>query len=250
MATALRTANPVWNEKMIQDLAAKQQAPAATMTVQGAVGKTAIMMGLLIATAAASWSLTAKGSGMAIPLAIGGAIGGLILVLISVFKPTVSPITGPLYAIAEGLFLGAISMVFNAAYPGIAGQAVGITFAVAGIMLVLYSQRILRATPAFTKGVVGATGAIFLVYMATWILGFFGVRVPYIHGAGPIGIIFSLVVVGIAALNLVLDFDLIERGAQAGMPKYMEWFASIGLMVTLVWLYIEILHLLAKLNRD
>ncbi|MFP4353607.1 MAG: Bax inhibitor-1/YccA family protein [Phycisphaerae bacterium] len=249
MARALRTANPVWNETLIRDMAAEQAREARTMTISGAVAKTAVLLGLLLAAAAGSWSLAMDNPSLTMPLTIGGAIGGLILVLISVFHPKSSPIVGPLYGIAEGIFLGAISMVFNAAYPGIVGQAVGITFAVAGIMLVLYSQRILRATPGFTKGLIAATGAVCMVYFVSFLLRLFGVSVPYIHGSGVIGILFSLVVVVIASLNLILDFDLIEHGAAHQLPKHMEWFAAIGLMVTLVWMYIEILRLLAKLNR-
>ena len=175
-------------------------------------------------------------------------VGGLIAALVTVFKPTAAPITTPLYAAFEGLLLGGLSLVFEARYPGIVINAVGLTFGTLAVLLLAYSSGLIRPSENFKLGVVAATGAVALLYLVSMVLGFFGKTVPFIHDSGPIGIGFSLFVVGLAALNLVLDFDFIERGAAAGAPKYMEWFGAFGLLVTLVWLYIEILRLLAKLQ--
>ena len=179
----------------------------------------------------------------------GGLIAGLVLALITIFAPKAAPFTSPLYALAEGLFLGALSAFVEMQYPGIAFQAVGLTFCTLFAMLVLYTTGVIRATPAFRRGIMAATFGIMMIYLLSWILRMFGVEVPYIHGSGLVGIGFSLFVVVIAAMNLVLDFDLIEEGAKRGSPKYMEWFAAFGLLVTLVWLYIEILRLLSKLRQ-
>jgi uncharacterized YccA/Bax inhibitor family protein len=179
---------------------------------------------------------------------IGALIGGLVLAFATIFKPTWAPYTGPLYAACQGFFLGAVTNIVNQFYPGIAVQAVSLTFGVTFLMLFLYGTRIIRVTDKLAAGIAAATGAIFLVYLATWVLGFFGVRVPYIHESGMIGIGFSVFVVGLAAFNLLLDFAFVERGAYQGAPKYMEWYAAFGLMVTLIWLYMEILRLLMKLQ--
>jgi len=176
-------------------------------------------------------------------------IGGFVLALVTVFKKEWSPVTAPLYALLEGLALGGISSFLDTAYPGIAIQAVGLTFGTLFVMLFLYTTGVLRATRKFVIGVVAATGAIFLVYMADFVMGFFGRNVPLLNDSGPWGIAISGIIVVVAALNLILDFDLIERGVQAGAAKYMEWYGAFGLMVTLVWLYLEILRLLAKSRR-
>jgi uncharacterized YccA/Bax inhibitor family protein len=182
------------------------------------------------------------------PLLLVGAVGGLIVALVTVFKPTWAPVSAPIYALLEGLVIGGVSAVAEARFPGIVIQAVGLTFGTCLALLLAYKSRLIRATENFKLGVVAATGGIFLFYVITMILGFFGVRIPLIYQSGPVGIIFSLVVVVIAALNLVLDFDFIEQGAARGAPRYMEWYAAFGLMVTLIWLYIEILNLLMKLR--
>jgi uncharacterized YccA/Bax inhibitor family protein len=181
----------------------------------------------------------------------GGAIGGLVLALITVFKKTWSPVTAPLYALVEGFFLGAISAVYNAKFDGIVMQAVMLTFGIMFALLFAYRSGLIKATENFKLGVVAATGGIALVYLASIVLGFFGINIPMIHEAGWVGIAFSLFVVAIASLNLVLDFDFIETGVEQGAPKYMEWYGAFGLMVTLVWLYLELLRLLSKLqSRD
>jgi uncharacterized YccA/Bax inhibitor family protein len=179
----------------------------------------------------------------------GGLIGGLVLALVTVFKKQWSPITAPLYALCEGLALGGISAFLEMSYHGIAIQAAGLTFAVTAVMLVLYTSGMVRATPKFTMGVMAATGGIFLVYMVDMILRIFGHQVPLLNSAGPLGIGVSVVIVIVAALNLILDFDFVETGAHAGAPKYMEWYGAFGIMVTLVWMYLEILRLLAKMRE-
>jgi uncharacterized YccA/Bax inhibitor family protein len=181
---------------------------------------------------------------------IGGAIGGFVLALVTAFKKEWSPVTAPLYALVEGFFLGSISAIYNAQFEGIVLQAVMLTFGTLFALLFAYRTGLIKATENFKLGVAAATGGIFLIYLATIVLGLFGIKIPYIHESGIIGIGFSLFVIVIAALNLVLDFDFIESGVEAGAPKYMEWYGAFGLMVTLVWLYIEFLRLLAKLRGD
>ena len=218
------------------------------MTLMGTVHKTGALLVLLLITASLTWGMVYGGKASVGIFAIGGLIGGLIFALATCFKPHWAPFTAPLYAACEGLLLGAISALMERQFPGIVLQAVGLTFGTLFALLGAYRSGLIKATENFKLGVVAATGGIFLVYLVTMVLGLFGIGVPYIHGSGTIGICFSLFVVVIAALNLVLDFDFIENGAEAGAPKYMEWYGAFGLMVTLIWLYIEILHLLAKLR--
>jgi uncharacterized YccA/Bax inhibitor family protein len=179
----------------------------------------------------------------------GGLIGGLVFAVITIFKKTWAPYTAPVYAILEGLVIGGISAYAESQFKGIVFQAVALTFGTLLSLLVAYRSGVIKVTEKFRLGVVAATGAIFLVYIVSMVLGFFGVSVPLIYSGGTIGILFSLFVVVIAALNLVLDFDFIERGAVEGAPKYMEWYGAFGLMVTLIWLYIEFLRLLTKLRQ-
>lgn len=221
------------------------------MTLGGTIFKTAILLGLTLATTIASFLAAANG----IPVRswmIAGVVGGLVFGLITSFKPTWAAVTGPLYALAEGLLLGAVSAHYEARFPGIAISAAGCTIGTLAALLLAYQTGLVRATANFRLGVIAATGGICLFYLVSFVLGFFGIHIPYIHESGWIGIGFSLVVVTIAALNLVLDFDFIEQGAANGAPKYMEWYAAFGLLVTLVWLYLEILRLLAKImgRRD
>ena len=245
----MRTANPALGSKTYQNLA---YAPgrAEAMTIAGATNKTLILLGLVVIAAAWTWHLffTSKSPEIVMPWVLGGLVGGFIFALITIFKKTAAPVTAPIYAILEGLFLGGISAIMELEFPGIVLQAVGLTFGTLFCMLMLYKTGTIQVTEKFKMAVVAATGAVFLVYLTSLVLGLFGVRVPYIHEGGTIGIGFSLVVVGIAALNLVLDFDFIEQGEKVGAPKYMEWYGAFGLMVTLIWLYIEILRLLAKLR--
>ena len=245
----MRTANPALNSKTFQEYASRTGV-VDSMTIQGTVNKTAILLCCLLLSAGWTWNMFyASGNPAAVmPWMIGGAIGGLVVALITVFKKTAAPITAPIYALLEGLFIGGISSIFEAQYPGIVIQAVGLTFGTLFALLFAYKSGFIKATENFKLGVVAATGSIMLIYVASMILGFFGIRIPFIHDSGPLGILFSLVVVVIAALNLVLDFDFIEHGAEQGAPKFMEWYAAFGLIVTLVWLYIEILRLLSKLR--
>jgi uncharacterized YccA/Bax inhibitor family protein len=241
----MRSANPALNPKTFTGL---PSVGAEAMTVQGAVNKTGVLFLCLLATAAWAWNRTTAGEDVTPWIAI-GAIGGFIVALVTIFKKNWSPVTAPIYALLEGLVLGGISALLEQQSHGIAMQAAGLTMATLFCLLLAYSSGMIRATENFKMGVVAATGAVVLVYLASMILGLFGHTIPYIHDNGLIGIGFSLLVVGIAAMNLVLDFDLIETGAQNGAPKYMEWYGAFGLMVTLVWLYIEMLRLLSKLRR-
>jgi uncharacterized YccA/Bax inhibitor family protein len=177
-----------------------------------------------------------------------GVFGGFILALVTIFKKEWSPITAPLYALAEGLFLGALSAFMETRYPGIGIEAVSLTFGTLFVLLIAYQSGLIKVTQKFRLGIIAATGGICVFYLMQMLLGFIGVRFASINGSGVIGIGFSLVVVAVAALNLVLDFDFIEQGVQAGAPKYMEWYGAFGIMVTLVWLYIEILRLLSKMR--
>ncbi|MHC4759306.1 MAG: Bax inhibitor-1/YccA family protein [Planctomycetota bacterium] len=239
----MRTSNPALNANVFTVAAYEE----TSMTINGTVNKTGILVILAFASAAWTWHLFSIGANFT-PLMLIGVFGGFITAIVTVFKKDWASVTAPIYAILEGLFLGGISAVLNARFPGIVIQAIFLTFGTLACLLMAYRSGLIRATENFKLGVVAATGGICLVYFISIILGFFGVQIPLIHSNGIIGIGFSLFVVVIAALNLVLDFDFIENGAQMGAPKYMEWYAAFGLMVTLVWLYIEILRLLAKLN--
>ncbi|MBI1311172.1 hypothetical protein GC176_07675 [bacterium] len=245
----MRSGNPALSKKSFEGFDILDQSHA--MTLNGTVVKTGILLALVTGSASLTWNAVLQQNANTGPLMMGGMIGGLIFGMVTCFKPNWSPVTAPIYAIAEGLFLGGLSAMINARYPGIAFQAVGLTFGTLASLLFAYSSGLIKATENFKLGVVAATGGICLVYLASIVMGFFGMSIPLIHGSGPVGIGFSVFVVIIAALNLVLDFDFIEHGAERGAPKYMEWYGAFGLMVTLIWLYIEILRLLAKLqSRD
>ena len=250
----MRSGNPVLNDKTFTrhvDLTGDDR-----MTLMGTVHKTAFLLILLVAFASSTWKMVMtvnlEGQMVAAPglfgYMIGGAIGGLIFALITFFKPTWAPVTAPIYAALEGLFIGALSAFAESKFPGIVLQATGLTFGILFALLGAYRSGLIKATENFKLGVAAATGGIFLVYMASFVLGMFGVTIPFLHDSTPIGIGISVFICIIAALNLVLDFDFIENGADQGAPKYMEWLGAFGLMVTLIWLYIEILHLLMKLR--
>jgi uncharacterized YccA/Bax inhibitor family protein len=247
----MRTGNPTLSDKAFAGFGHQYVEANQTMTLQGTVNKTGILLLLLFITAAWVWNMAYTDDTANIQLwMFGGLIGGLIMAIVTMVKPNFAPITAPLYAMLEGLALGAISIFFEMRYPGIVVQAIGLTMGILLALLMAYKSGLIKATENFKLGVVAATGGIFLVYMFSFVLGFFGINMPYIHQSGMIGIGFSLFVVVIASLNLVLDFDFIESGAENGAPKYMEWYGAFGLVVTLVWLYIEILRLLSKLNRN
>jgi uncharacterized YccA/Bax inhibitor family protein len=217
------------------------------MTLGGTVNKTGLSLLILLFTASFVWNRGAEDPALGGWILISG-VAGLIVAIVTVFKQTLAPYTTPIYAALEGVALGGISVVFEARYPGIVSQAVFLTFGTLGALLIAYRSGIVKATENFKLGVVAATGGIALLYVLSFILGFFGVSVPLIHSSGTFGILFSVFVVVIAALNLVLDFDFIEKGVEHGAPKHMEWYGAFGLLITLVWLYLEILHLLAKLQ--
>ena len=245
----MRTANPALNANTFTKYDQTEYA-ATTMSIQGVVNRTALLLILAMVSASWTWSLASdlENIGQAGPWIIGGAIGGFIFAIITIFAKKYAAFTAPIYALLQGLFLGGISAIFEVRFPGIVIQAVGLTFGTLFCLLFAYTSRLIKATENFKLGVFAATGGIFFVYLASFVMGFFGSGIGFIHSSGPIGIAFSLFVVVIAALNLVLDFDFIERGAKQGAPKYLEWYAAFGLMVTLVWLYIEILRLLSKLR--
>ena len=242
----MRTANPALSAGTFRGLSAA--GGERSMTIQGTVNRTIVLLLLLLLSAAWTWRLFyAAGDSSAIGVWLGaGAIGGLIVAVVTVFKKAWSPVLAPFYALLEGLVLGGVSSFFEVQYPGIVIQAVGLTFGTLFGLLMAYKSGLIRATENFKLGVFGATAGIAVFYLVTMVLGFFGIAIPYIHESGLVGIGFSLFVVVIAALNLVLDFDFIEQGAASGAPAYMEWYGAFGLMVTLVWLYLEILRLLAK----
>ena len=242
---ALRSGNPALTADTFTSIPRTSSENA--MTISGTVNKTALALAILFVAATYVWSQGAAG---ALPTGFiwGGFIGGFVVALVTVFKQTWAPYTTPLYAGLEGLALGGISFIFEQQYPGIVSQEIFLTFGTLGGLLLAYRSGVIRATENFKLGVVAATGGIGLVYFLSFILGFFGINIPLIHSSGTFGILFSLFVVVIAALNLVLDFDFIEEGAERGAPQYMEWYGAFGLLVTLVWLYLEILRLFVKLR--
>ncbi len=252
----MRSGNPALKDTTFLDLHSGTvvRRDGDAMTLVGTVNKTGLLLLLCVITATFAWSqigFTAAGAVGAGPYLWGGAIGGLVLALVTTFKKEWSPVTAPLYALVQGFFLGAISAMYNHRFEGIVLQAVMLTIGTLFALLFAYRSGLIRATENFKLGVVAATGGIALLYLVTMGLGMFGINVPYIHESGLIGIGFSLFVVVIAALNLVLDFDLIESGVEQNAPKHMEWYGAFGLMVTLVWLYVEFLRLLSKLqSRD
>jgi uncharacterized YccA/Bax inhibitor family protein len=223
---------------------------STTTTVQGTIGKTAVLLAILSFTAL--WSWNAIGSGQLPPaMILISAIGGFVVAMVTIFKPAAAPISAPIYAALEGVFLGALSQIvemrYHAKFPGIALQAVGLTAGVTFVMLFVYATGLVRVTEKLRAGIMMATGALCLFYMVTMLMRLFGAEMPLVWSSSPMGIGFSVLVVGLAAFNLLLDFDFIEQAAQSGAPKYMEWYGAFGLMVTLVWLYLEILRLLRKL---
>jgi len=234
----MRTSNPALgaNAFDVTDVTGER------MTVSGTANKTGLLLLILIATTVWSWSTQN-------PLWIGvGVFGGFIVALVTIFKKQWAAVTAPIYAALEGLFIGGVSSAFEAQYPGLVLQAAMLTFGTLAAMLAAYSSGVIKASQNFKLGVVAATGGIAIFYLVTMVLGFFHIHMPLMYGSGPVSIGFSVIVVVVAALNLILDFDFIASSASQGAPKYMEWYAAFGLMVTLVWLYLEILRLLSKLR--
>ena len=254
-----KSSNPIFGRSVFDRVQTGSQ--EGNMTVEGTVNKTGLMLLILTFAAVFTWrkffaaydysGTEAALSAVSVWLIVGG-IGGFITALVTVFGPRRAGITAPIYAVFEGVFLGGISALFESMYGGIVMRAVALTFGVFFSLLMLYRSGKIRATGKFRMGIMAATGGIALVYFVSFIASFFGANLGFLYGSSTFSIGFSLVVVVIAALNLILDFDFIERGAATGAPKYMEWYGAFGLMVTLIWLYLEILRLLAKLaaNRD
>lgn len=241
-----RSGNPALSKHSFSTLSRPLSAEKQ-MTIEGTVNKTALSLVLLMTTALYTWNLPVDSPKLG-ALTLVGIIGGLVLALVTVFKKHLAPYTVPAYALLEGLAIGAISSFFETRFPGIVTQAVFLTFGTLGALLIAYRSGWIKATENFKLGVFAATGGIALIYLLNFILGFFGSGMSMVHGSSTFGILFSVIVVVIAALNLVLDFDFIEEGAENGAPAYMEWYGAFGLLITLIWLYLEILRLLAKLN--
>jgi uncharacterized YccA/Bax inhibitor family protein len=244
-------ANPVLNEKAFQRADQLVGASEEAMSLEGTINKTAFLLLLVAGGAAWVWTRYFQSLDPAVimPYIVAGLIGGVVAALVTIFLPAWARISAPVYAAAQGLALGGISAFYEQRLHGIVFQAIGLTFGVLVVMLLAYRSGLIKVTDRFRMIVVAATGGIALLYFASIVLSFFGVTVPFIHQGGTFGIVFSLVVVGIAAANLALDFDFIQRGVEHGAPKLMEWYAAFGVMVTLIWLYLEILRLLSKLRR-
>lgn len=240
------TNNPILRESTF----AQPAIGAEVMTINGTIQKTAGLLFLLVCSGAYTWTVTRVDGGVAAaPWAIGGAVIGFILVLAMCFARQFSHFLAPAYALAEGLFLGAISAMMESQFHGIVFNAAALTVGTLAAMLVIYRTGLIKPTQRFYAGVFAATAAIAIVYVVSIVLNMFGREIPMIHQSGAVGIGFSLFVVAIAALNLIIDFDVIESGAANGAPRYMEWYAGAALLITLVWLYLEILRLLSKLNN-
>jgi uncharacterized YccA/Bax inhibitor family protein len=252
---ALRSHNPALRDKVFQNLPATGE----PMTINGTLARSGLLLVLMLITGAWTWHrfmLAIEAGGIPAglqtmqPFMWGGLIVGLVFAIASAFKPNWSPVTAPLYALAEGTFLGAISAIFEVQYHGIVLQAVMASIGVLVVMLFLYRSGVIKVTQKFRMGVFAATGGIMLLYLVSWGLSAFtSVDTSMLFAGGTLSILISVFVVCIAALNLVLDFDLIERAQAAGAPKYMEWYCGFALMVTLVWLYLELLRLLANSRR-
>ena len=244
-------ANPLLNEKAFRRVDQLVQTAGESMTIEGTINKTAFLLLLVAATAAWVWTryFQTLDPATVMPYMWAGLIVGLVAALVTIFLPAWARISAPVYAAAQGLALGAISAFYEQQLHGIVFQAVGLTFGVLAVMLIAYRTGVIKVTDRFRMIVVAATGGIALLYLVSIVLSFFNISIPFIHQGGTFGIIFSLVVVGIAAMNLALDFDYIQRGVEHGAPKVLEWYAAFGVMVTLIWLYLEILRLLAKIRR-
>jgi uncharacterized YccA/Bax inhibitor family protein len=249
-----KSGNPALSEKTFQQSIVVNQTEA--MTERGTLNKFFLLFLLVMGTASLTWNAYGQGKDV-FPWMIGGAIGGLIVAIVLAFKPMWATFLAPVYALFEGAFVGGISAFYNFAFKGaettgstggIVMQAVGLTFGVVIAMFALYRFRVIKATEKFKSVIFTATAGIAVFYLLAMVLRMFHIDMPLIHSSGTMGIVFSLVVVAVAALNLILDFDMIERGVEMSAPKYMEWYGAFGLLVTIVWLYLEILRLLAKLN--
>jgi len=245
-----KSGNPALSEKALNSVSMSTNY-AESMTLRGTLNKFGFMLLMLMGSAFYSWKEFTDGGNVTMLIWI-GLIGGLVVALIITFKKEWAPYLAPAYGLLEGLFLGAISAYYNEAFatkaPGIVMNAVGLTFGTAIAMYFLYSFKIIKATEKFKSVIMMATAGIAVFYLLSMVVRMFGVEMSFLHEGSLMGIGFSLVVVAVAALNLILDFDMIEQGTAAGAPKYMEWYCAFGLMVTIIWLYLEILRLLSKLG--
>lgn len=252
-----KTSNPVFSSNVFQE-AKSAFSTTGTMTMKGTINKSLLLLGIILVTAVITWRMSFSGNAYAMPLMFGGLIVGFIFSLITTFKPEKAHITAPIYAVCEGLVLGGISAMYALSYggedaglQGIVFNAIMLTIGVFAVMLYLYKERIIQPTRKFMIGLLAATGAICIVYLIDLVMGFFGSSIGFLHSSGPLGIGISLIIVAVAALNLILDFKNVEDGVNNNAPVYMEWYCAFGLMVTLVWLYMEILRLLSKFSsRD
>ena len=248
--TQIKSGNPGLNDRTFSGLPRPALA-SERMTLQGTIHKSFLLLIVLMAAALWPWSqfLATGNPGVVLLPVMVGAIGGLVLALIISFRPMTAPYLAVPYAALEGLVIGGISAVLEKKYPGIAIQATALTFAVLAVLLLAYSTGLIQVTQRFRAIVVGATGAIFVLYLVTMVLNLFHVATPFMYDSSALSIGLSLIIVGVAALNLVLDFDLIQSGVAQGAPRFMEWYGAFGLLVTLVWLYMEILRLLSKVRQ-
>jgi uncharacterized YccA/Bax inhibitor family protein len=244
----MRSGNPVLSDSTFTDV---QRVYSRPMTLSGVINRSILLLLLVTGTSAGVWTYSNSHPSAIYPLVMTGAFGGFVVGMVTSFKRDWAPFTAPVYAVLQGLFIGGFSLIMEQRFPGLVLQAVMLTFGVMFALLAAYQSRIIRPSQTFKSVIVGATFGIMVVYLVSMVLQlFFHTGISMINDSGPIGIIFSLVVVGIAALNLVLDFDFIENGVASGAPKWMEWYAAFGLTVTLVWLYIEVLRLLSKMRRN
>jgi len=243
------SSNPVLNRPAFEE--SRSLAGAQPMTLGGTINKTIFLLAVTAGVAALAWNYVLHAPSAAQLLLYGGIFGGLITAMVAIFAPRTVPFTAPLYAVFEGSVIGVLSLIFEAKFPGIALQAVLLTFGIAFAMLAGFQTRLIRVSDTMRSVIVAATGGVALLYFVSFIASWlFHWQMPLIYSSGPIGIVFSIVVIGLAAFNLVIDFQSIEEGVQRGAPKFMEWYGGFAILVTLVWLYIEVLRLLSKLSRN
>jgi uncharacterized YccA/Bax inhibitor family protein len=245
----MKSSNPAFREKTWSQ--AGTNVGGATMTLNGTAVKAGVLGALLVGSAAWPWHMffTSNAPVSALmPYVLVGTIGGFIVALMTIFKQTWAPVTSPMYAVLEGLALGGISAIYEYQYPGVAIQGIALSFAVLGAFLLAYSTKVVRPSANFLQGVGMATGGIAIYYVIAMVMSMFGMHAPMMWDSGWLSIGFSLFVVAIASLNLFIDFNFIERNVEQGAPKYMEWYGAFGIMLTMVWLYLEVLRLLSKLR--
>ncbi len=244
----MRSSNPVLSAATMDSFRGEFFPASQSMTIQGTATKALILLGLCVSTGSMTFAMTHGGnSGAAMPWIIGGFVGSIVFCLATSFKPNWAPVTAPLYALAEGLLLGAISGMYERMFNGIVPQAAIATLGTMAAMLFAYKTGLIRATRGFAMGVAAATGGIGLMYLVAIVCSMFGVQLPFLHQPTLFGIALSVGIVIVASLNLIMDFASIQQAAESGAPKYYEWYSAFGLMVTLIWLYIEVIRLLAMI---